>query len=471
MRILKEYIFEGRVSKEDKNSSDYKYVLFKVPKKAGILQISYNYSKGDNVLDIGVFDSKGSFRGWSGSNKSELFISENAATPGYLHGKIYPGSWKIILGLYKISQEGCRYTIKVRIGGINGELQKRKIIRPFKQEYAETPKKRWFKGDLHVHTNHSDGAKSIRDLVNEAMTIGLNFVALTDHNTISQNLHVEEYESSDFLLIPAEEVTTYYGHANVWGNRKWIDFRRRSMEDFQELIDEVHSQGLLFSINHPEEMNFPDGYWRFREVSRFDCIEVWHGPWSIYDYRSLIWWDSLLQKGKKIVAVGGSDFHGTDLPRLGNPTTWVYSDMLSVNNILNAIRRGHVFISRYVNGPQIYLYADADGDGRVDSICGDEVHLSRGDKLTIYAEVKKAKDLEFKLISRGEAVKIEKVNSSYYRVAYRTQVENDGYFRAEVIRHNSQESDNAEISEVLALTNPIYVRVKKQKNERNIDSF
>jgi len=88
LRILKEYIFEGRVSKEDKNSSDYKYVLFKVPKKAGILQISYNYSKGDNVLDIGVFDSKGSFRGWSGSNKSELFISENAATPGYLHGKI-----------------------------------------------------------------------------------------------------------------------------------------------------------------------------------------------------------------------------------------------------------------------------------------------------------------------------------------------------------------------------------------------
>ena len=99
------------------------------------------------------------------------------------------------------------------------------------------------------------------------MTIGLNFVALTDHNTISQNLHVEEYESSDFLLIPAEEVTTYYGHANVWGNRKWIDFRRRSMEDFQELIDEVHSQGLLFSINHPEDMDFPDGYWRFKEVS------------------------------------------------------------------------------------------------------------------------------------------------------------------------------------------------------------
>ena len=170
------------------------------------------------------------------------------------------------------------------------------------------------------------------------------------------------------------------------------------------------------------------------------------------------------------MAVGGSDFHGTDLPRLGNPTTWVYSDMLSVNNILNAIRRGHVFISRYVNGPQIYLYADADGDGRVDSICGDEVHLSRGDKLTIYAEVKKAKDLEFKLISRGEAVKIEKVNNSHYRVAYRTQVENDGYFRAEVIRHNSQEGDNAEISEVLALTNPIYVRVKNPKNERNIDS-
>lgn len=464
MEVLKKYVFKDIIRKKDKELSDYKYISFDVPKQADIIHVSYNYSRAptnNNVLDIGIFDSKASFRGWSGSNKSKFFISNDAATPGYLRGRIYPGTWKIILGLYRISREGCNYIVKIRIGKIRETLRERRAVRPSKAKMSK--KRRWFKGDLHVHTNHSDGAKSIDELVSEAKKIGLDFLALTDHNTVSQNLHIAKYRPSEVLLIPAEEVTTYYGHANVWGNRGWINFRCRTMRDFQELIDEVHTQGLLFSVNHPKAVGYSDSHWKYKEINGFDCIEVWQGPWPLLNYQSLAWWDRLLQKGKRIVAVGGSDFHGKNseisLIRLGNPTTWVYSNILSVSAILSSIGGGHVFISTYVDGPEIRLYADANDNGRLDCMCGDEIFLSRKDKLTIYVEAKGAKGLELRLISEGKAVKIDKVNAAHHVSTYRLRVEKDGYFRAEIARPSKQGGNDSVKTEMLALTNPIYVRV------------
>lgn len=460
VKRLNECVFRGTVTEEDRKRADYKYVYFDVPKQADVIHVSYDYLKTPpkkNVVDIGIFDSKGSFRGWSGSNRMSFFISNFAATPGYLLGKICPGMWKIILGLYAISPDGCDYTVKIWVGGIKETLQERKAVY---SPGIEKPKKSgWFKGDLHVHTCHSDGVKSIDELVRESEKIGLDFLALTDHNTVSQSLDIAEPRLSEVLLIPGEEVTTYYGHANVWGNGEWVDFRRRTREDFGELIDEAHARDLLISVNHPKSVDFFDGYWKFRDIVGFDCMEVWQGPWFSLNYQSLAWWDELLMKGERVVAVGGSDFHGGE-SGLANPTTWIYSDSLSVGDILDAIRRGHVFISRYVDGPEIYLCADVNDDGEPDRMCGDEILLSKKAELTFYIFAKGAKGLELRLISEGRVLKTEKVNGIDHASAHRTRVENDTYFRAEIARPSKSKCNDAIETEILALTNPIYTRVR-----------
>ena len=46
--------------------------------------------------------------------------------------------------------------------------------------------------DLHVHTNFSDGTDSPEDIIKKAEIIGLNTIAITDHETIDGLSEVKE---------------------------------------------------------------------------------------------------------------------------------------------------------------------------------------------------------------------------------------------------------------------------------------
>src|SRR5438093_13613644 len=94
-------IDEGTFRAEQEKS--YIYVPFDVPADARLLKIEYSYSNrigsspyltGGNTIDLGVFDSRGidylnaGFRGWSGSERESVSISETEATAGYLAGPL-----------------------------------------------------------------------------------------------------------------------------------------------------------------------------------------------------------------------------------------------------------------------------------------------------------------------------------------------------------------------------------------------
>ena len=40
------------------------------------------------------------------------------------------------------------------------------------------------KGDLHVHTTLSDGSLGVEDVIAQAKRIGLDFISITDHDTM-----------------------------------------------------------------------------------------------------------------------------------------------------------------------------------------------------------------------------------------------------------------------------------------------
>jgi hypothetical protein len=265
----------------------------------------------------------------------------------------------------------------------------------------------------------------------------------------------------DLLLIPSMEVTSYYGHANIWGLSRWIDFRCRQTEDIRQVIEAAHNQEALFSINHPHSTCS----WEYGWIDGINAIEVWNSLWHRGNYRSLIWWDELLQSGRQIVAVGGSDRHQ---PRefdpyfphqVGTPTTWVYATNLSVEAILAGIRAGHVFITADVDSPRIRLAAKA-ADGQT-AMMGDTLALPPESPVMCECEVEGAKGQVLELIQDGRIVDRRVLEDEAVCTSWTGPIEGSGYIRGQLVAASSGSRLSGDVyPRILALTNPIYYETK-----------
>jgi hypothetical protein len=338
---------------------------FEVPEGVTRVTIQSSYTERDKqtTIDLGLFDGE-RFRGWSGGNKASFTLSETDATPSYLPGLIRPGKWKIILGVPNI-REGVRseYTANIYFAHAIDVP----VVSTFSPASLRTAPA-WYRGDLHMHDAHSDGSClsqlgqkvpcPLYKTVEGAAQRGLDFIAISDHNTISHFDAMRELQPyfDNLLLIPAREITTFQGHANVYGTTEFIDFRLTSsyVPDINQLLKRVQDLHGILSINHP---GLPSGEscmgcgWTApnTDFSRVTAIEVVNGDLAEGPGSGISFWQEQLNKGFRLTGVGGSDNHDADLPpdsrsAVGRPTTVIYAPALSERAILDAIRAGHVFI-------------------------------------------------------------------------------------------------------------------------------
>ena len=89
------------------------------------------------------------------------------------------------------------------------------------------------------------------DLLREARDAGLDFVALTDHNTTSHLAGIEELSDPRPLVIPGMELTTFHGHALSLGTRDWIDWGVLRPDAMAAAAAEVGRLGGVFVIASP----------------------------------------------------------------------------------------------------------------------------------------------------------------------------------------------------------------------------
>lgn len=361
----------------------YQHVPFNVPTGAKAIQIAYDYSyrissdpllSGGNTLDIGLFDPRGiapsspGFRGWSGSHKLAFTIAEGWATPPYLAGPIMPGTWHVLLGAYKVGPHCCEYEIAIDFLKEPGDPPPRlttvNAVRPGLQSGAEPG---WMRGDLHCHTLHSDGDSWPAEMLAHAVERGLDFLGVTDHNQVGH--HADYARATGTWLptvLPGIEVTTYGGHWNAWGTDTWWEFREPTTEATSAAMHAASAAGALVSVNHPK----PFGpAWEYPDAAGYHAIEVWNAAWERLNHVSLAFWEAQLRAGRRIVAVGGSDTHklrevdpdNRHGRMLGLPTTWAQASDATPEAVLDALRAGRAFISRDVEGPQLYLQRDEGG--------------------------------------------------------------------------------------------------------------
>ncbi len=194
------------------------------------------------------------------------------------------------------------------------------------------------RGNLHMHTDLSDGTKTHAELAKIATEVGLDFVIVTDHNVYEPE--PEGWMGSTLLLVgeevhdPQREMQS--SHVLCFGiNKDVVEYAA----DPQAVVDAVAAQGGLAFLAHPFERDVadflpePNISWRDWEVDGYQGIELWNymsefksvlknkARALVYAYaptlaikgpypETLQKWDELLQE-RPVSVLGGSDAHGT----------------------------------------------------------------------------------------------------------------------------------------------------------------
>jgi MYXO-CTERM domain-containing protein len=168
-------------------------------------------------------------------------------------------------------------------------------------------------------------------------------------------------------------------------------------------------QGAIFAINHPE-LDLGDsciGCAWDHDLSPelIGAVEIATGGMTqggaLFTPRAITFWDELCATGRHIAAIGGSDDHraGQDLSGfqspIGDPTTMVLADELSVAGILDAIRNGRTVVKlQGPDDPMIELESSVPPDG--DTIAAATI--------TLRARVTGGSGFEVRFVKNGEGL-------------------------------------------------------------------
>lgn len=415
-----------------------------------------------------------------GKSPQNVVISNNEkfCSSSVVPGIINEGKWRLKIITANIDEEN-QYNIEVGCG--NDELVLEKDFQPLGKSWVkydeckdlvinnyDTKAKneiKWYKGDFHTHTNVSDGKLSPLELIEVAKKQNLDFFVITDHNIIQTG-----FPESEVLVIPGIEITSFKGHFNALGVKKWVDFTREGAmtteEGMNKLLSEFKADGAVCSMNHPALTPWA---WLYRDtlLSNFTTIEVWNDPTFTGNApkateAALKLWNTLWNDGYKIWGIGGSDAHNlptetyenSKMPSIiGDPATFVLSNSLSAEDIMEAVRKGRIYVSRGV-----VLKIDID-------VCG--ANFYPGSDLTKLVS-KEEKTIEYKVTiiegaSNCEVIwlengikqhkgKIMKNIESEYELSWKG--EEYSWFRFELRDYDGN---------LIAFANPIYKGVKNHK--------
>ena len=364
---------------------------------------------------------------------------------------------------------------------------------------------RWYHGELHAHSNHGIGRNSVKQLVQQAEKMKLDFLAVTDRNTLAA-AHDPGFQSSSVVLIPALEWgTDDKGVALLYGPLSVPRITDNAAEA-QAICIRTQAQGGVFAIAHP---CFATAPWQW-PMSFFNAVEVWCRDWREvpplwserldeatrariqHDHHSkpvysvaraaatgglsangqaALFWDLELSRGMKASAIAGSN--AVNATEMGRPLTFVYAEEKSLNGILEGLRFGRTFVTTGIDGPRVSFTADMLDDGTINVGVGGGVPLHVPTRFYVQVENALGKRLEVLLNGlpiRSTAIDRDKLGYSFmmtpesYSVFRVRVVERAATpdFRQTLLARNdaANKTANAEfgVLDVLAMSSPIYAQ-------------
>ncbi|MDA0709520.1 MAG: CehA/McbA family metallohydrolase [bacterium] len=332
-------------------------------------------------------------------------------------------------------------------------------------------------GIIHVHSTYSDGSGSIPTILHAAQDANLDFLVLTDHNSLGARTDGWEGWHGRTLLMVGDEVSGRRGHCLALGTRQRVNHHQA----LQGMLGDIHHQDALSFVAHPHgryrplfrEHNHAWGDWT---ADSFTGLELWSYMFDwIKDFRYFRFWGhyrhperhisgpdpQTLQKWDEIcqlrpcVAIGGVDAHARKygpLPMVVFPykdafrtlrTRVILTEALTGSRerdmaaILGALQHGHCYIAydglEMAGGVRFQL-----SDGT--SMMGDTACFRS--PLSIDVQLPREADLKF--LWNGQTIATVRTRQHTF------PVEKPGVYRAEARLQGSP----------WIYTNPIYLRAQ-----------
>lgn len=207
---------------------------------------------------------------------------------------------------------------------------------------------KWYSGNLHTHTTISDGKLSVEDRFNAFIEEGYDFLALTDHRSVSD---VSKFTNKDFLAISGSELhpkNPYGGtayHIVALNLNQLIDANEMHPNDVIAKVKELGGESI---VGHP--------YWcghnmyELEPLSGYIGIEVYNDTcMGIGKGISEVHWDDLLDKCGPTLGFAVDDCHG-DEHDVFHGWIMVKANELSLDAIMDAISKGAFYST---TGPEI----------------------------------------------------------------------------------------------------------------------
>jgi predicted metal-dependent phosphoesterase TrpH len=187
--------------------------------------------------------------------------------------------------------------------------------------------------DFHVHTSHSkDSRADPSEVVDRALELGLDAIAVTDHNTVSGSLEAERIaRGTGLLVIPGQEVRCREGEIMVLGFRKSLPVGMPAAD----LIDLARKGGGFIVIPHPFDlMRNGIGNSLASLAGRIDAVEAFNSRTIFNRFNSKA---MSFAKDNGLPVTAGSDSHFVG--EMGKAMVLVKSSR-TVPAILRAVREG-----------------------------------------------------------------------------------------------------------------------------------
>ncbi|BDG59260.1 PHP domain-containing protein [Caldinitratiruptor microaerophilus] len=248
-------------------------------------------------------------------------------------------------------------------------------------------------GAIHCHSTYSDGSGTVEEIVSAAQRAGLEYLVMTDHDTLAPLREKGEGWHGRTLVLYGVEISPRHNHYLAYGIEEVPSFHLPPAE-FIRAVRELGGVGFLA---HPWDYGSPvlglgEYSWQDWEVDGFTGIEIWNyfsgwvgsitSVWDLVrgllnwravsmdpDPRTLARWDQLALR-RPVVGIGGVDAHGIRRRILGVPVTfhpyerafrtvrthlllprpWAGDVAEDRRQVLGALRHGRAYVANWEQG-------------------------------------------------------------------------------------------------------------------------
>ena len=358
---------------------------------------------------------------------------------------------------------------------------------------------KWYRGDLHVRSAYGGGEETVKDLIKRAEKTGLDFLAITDRNSL-ESISDPGYSSDKLVLVPAMEWgTDERGYALIYCPLTVPTPASLcgTLMDAQGVLQRVQAQGGVFAIAHPCFQTSP---WQWG-LGYVNAVEVWCRDWrgmpgmmlknlnqehhrrdpksgkltysiaqaaateglSANDQANMFW-DLELRHGLKASVIGGSVSSSSKVP-MGQPLTYVLAPEKSLAGIIDGLRRGYTYVSSGLDGPTLHFFADVKSDGKMDVMLGEAIPLNVETTFHILVKGGDGKKCQLMLDGKPLLTKIIEGSTFYMKVPYTPRERSAFYVRVT----DTPDKPGFGYVDVDAISSPIYALDIMFLDEEQID--